>query len=72
MEPIHEPERKDLTSLFPELKPRSECTIELTRKKIKLDEAKICEKLIAKYNVQPGEEDEDADRMFKDIKVNYL
>jgi hypothetical protein len=57
-----------LTLLFPEIKPRDECEISLTKKKLKHDEVKICERMIAKY----GSGDEAHGWMFKDIKLNYL
>lgn len=57
-----------MTLLFPEIKPRDECEISLTKKKLKHDEVKICERMIAKY----GSGDEAHGKMFKDIKLNYL
>ena len=68
MKPLDDGSRKDLTNLFPELRPLNECEISLTRKKLKHDEIKICERLIAKY----GQTDEGIEKAFKDIKLNYL
>ena len=41
-----------------------------TRKKIKHDEARICERLIAKYG--EADADDTHEKMFRDIKLNYL
>jgi hypothetical protein len=68
VKPLDDGSRKDLTLLFPEIKPLEECDISLTKKKLKHDEVKICERLIAKY----GEGPEAHGKMFKDIKLNYL
>lgn len=66
-EPEEEPrEPKDLTLLFPEIRPAAESIIELTPKKLKHDEKAIVERLITKY----GEENHM--KMAKDSKINYL
>lgn len=73
IKPLDDGSRKDLTRLFPEIKPLAECDVSLTRKKLKHDEAKICERLIAKYGAKDGNESEDTiEKMFKDLKLNYL
>lgn len=68
VQPLDDGSRKDLTQLFPEIKPLDECDVSLTKKKLKHDEVKIVERLIAKYGAGP----ENHGRMFKDIKLNYL
>ena len=70
LKPLDDGSRKDLTKLFPEIKPIEECEVALTKKKLKHDEFQICERLIAKYG--DGNDDESLQQMFKDIKLNYL
>ena len=58
--------KADLTEIFPEIRPESECTIKPTVRKIKADEKEICKRLIKKYGT------ESFGKMARDIKVNYL
>ena len=64
-EELNERAPADLGKLFPEIKPLSESIVELTAKKIKLDEEQITDKLIKRYA-------ENYQKMAKDIKINYL
>lgn len=57
---------KDLTKLFPQIRPAAESIIELTPHRLRYDEVQIVERLIARYG-----EDEPL-KMTKDTKLNYL
>ena len=70
IKPLDDGSRKDLTSVFPELKPLSECKVEKTKHKLKYDEVNIIEKLIKRHG--SPEDDDNVDKMFRDIKLNYL
>ena len=58
--------KRDLTKVFPEILPRSQCTIKPTVRKLKADEIDICRRLIKKYG------QDNHGRMCRDIKLNYL
>ena len=41
-----------------------------TKKKLKYDEANICLKMIKRFG--SGDDEDNVEKMFKDIKLNYL
>jgi hypothetical protein len=42
VKPLDDGSRKDLSTVFPELRALSECEVSKTKKKLKYDEANIC------------------------------